>query len=112
LTLSRADGGPDAAFSLEPYEFKAMVEAVRVAERALGAPLFGPSGRERSSLAFRRSLFVVKDVKKGELFTPENIRSIRPSHGLHTRHLEEVLGRVATRDIERGTPLSWDLVSG
>jgi pseudaminic acid synthase len=110
LTLSRSDPGPDSAFSLEPHEFKAMVEAVRVAEKALGEIRFGVSPREASSRAFRRSLFVVRDMKRGELFTAENVRSIRPGQGLHTRHLAEVLGRQATRDIERGTPLSWDLV--
>ena len=111
LTLSRSEPGPDSAFSLEPQEFKAMVDAVRVAERALGAVNFGIGTKEASSRVFRRSLFVVQDVKRGEVFTAENIRSIRPGHGLHTRHLPEVLGRNAARDIERGTPLSWDLVN-
>jgi pseudaminic acid synthase len=111
LTLSRAAGGPDSGFSLEPGEFKAMVNAVRTAEKALGTVYFGVSERERSSRVFRRSLFVVRDLKKGEKFTAENVRSIRPGHGLHTRHLAEVLGRVATDDIARGTPLRWDLVS-
>jgi N-acetylneuraminate synthase len=111
LTLSRANGGPDGAFSLEPQEFKAMVDAVRTTEKSLGVAQFGPSAREVNSRTFRRSLFVVQDVKKGETFTAENVRSIRPSHGLHPRHLGEVLGRTAVRDIERGTPLNWDLVS-
>ncbi len=110
LTLSRATPGPDSGFSLEPQEFKAMVEAVRTAEKALGAVHYGLSGKEESSRVFRRSLFVVQDVKRGETFTPENVRSIRPGYGLHTRHLGEVLGKRAVRDIERGTPLSWDLV--
>jgi N-acetylneuraminate synthase len=110
LTLSRELKGPDSAFSLEPHEFKAMVDAVRTAERALGQVRFGASGREASGLIFRRSLFVVEDVKKGEAFTTQNIRSIRPAKGLHPRHLPEVLGRHASRDIERGTPLSWDLL--
>jgi N-acetylneuraminate synthase len=111
LTLSRSEPGPDSAFSLEPQEFKAMVDAVRVAEKALGAVNFGIGTKEANSRVFRRSLFVVQDVKRGEVFTEENIRSIRPGHGLHTRHLPEVLGRNAARDIERGTPLSWDLVN-
>ncbi len=110
LTLSRATLGPDSGFSLQPHEFKAMVEAVRTVEKALGEVYFGPSGREQASRAHRRSLFVVQDVKRGETFTAANIRSIRPGHGLHTRHLSEVLGKRAVRDIERGTPLSWDLV--
>jgi pseudaminic acid synthase len=111
LTVSRAAGGPDSAFSLEPYEFKAMVEAVRTAEKALGAIHFGVSERENRSRVFRRSLFVVRAVKKGERFTAKNVRSIRPGNGLHTRHLAEVLGRTAAQDIVQGTPLSWDLVN-
>ena len=110
LTLSRSTPGPDSAFSLEPHEFKAMVESVRVGEKALGEIHFGLSEKEQSSRVFRRSLFVVKDVKQGEFFSSSNVRSIRPGYGLHTRHLDEVLGKRATRDIERGTPLSWDLV--
>ncbi|MGC2327034.1 MAG: pseudaminic acid synthase, partial [Candidatus Sulfotelmatobacter sp.] len=110
ITLSRSTAGPDSAFSLEPQEFKAMVEAVRDAEKALGTVHFGLSEKEAATRVFRRSLFVVQDVKRGELFTTENVRSIRPGHGLHTRHLTEVLGRHASRDVERGTPLSWDLV--
>ncbi|HME35366.1 MAG TPA: pseudaminic acid synthase [Candidatus Sulfotelmatobacter sp.] len=110
LTLSRSEPGPDSAFSLEPHEFKAMVDAVRVTEKALGKVYFGCSAKEASSRLFRRSLFVVQDVKRGDPFTSENVRSIRPGHGLHTRHLPEVLGRHAACDIERGTPLSWELV--
>ena len=111
LTLSRADRGPDSAFSLEPDEFRTMVDAVRFAQKALGTAQFGPSPREQASLAFRRSLFVVEDVKTGEIFTTKNVRSIRPAHGLHTRHLPAILGRRAACEIERGTPLRWDLVS-
>ncbi len=111
LTLARAAGGPDSAFSLEPEEFRAMVEGVRTAEKALGSVHFGVSERESRSRVFRRSLFVVRDVKKGELFTSENVRSIRPGDGLHTRHLAEVLGKTAALDIVQGTPLSWDLVN-
>jgi len=110
LTLSRSTAGPDGAFSLEPQEFKAMVDAVREAEKSLGEVQFGLSLKEEASRVFRRSLFVVEDVKQGELFTPSNVRSIRPGHGLHTRHLAEVLGKRAARNTERGTPLSWELV--
>ena len=88
-----------------------MVDAVRVAENALGEVHFGYSAKEASSRVFRRSLFVVQDVKRGDSFTVENVRSIRPGHGLHTRHLPEVLGCHAACDIERGTPLSWELVN-
>jgi N-acetylneuraminate synthase len=110
LTLSRSEPGPDSAFSLEPQEFKAMVDAVRVTEKALGTVHFGIEAKEASSRVFRRSLFVVQEVKRGETFTSENVRSIRPGYGLHTRHLSEVVGQQAACDIERGTPLNWDLV--
>jgi N-acetylneuraminate synthase len=110
LTLSRSTPGPDSAFSLEPQEFKAMVDAVRLAEKALGEVQFGLSPKENASRKFRRSLFVVEDVKQGEIFTASNVRSIRPGHGLHTRHLAEVLGRRAAREIKRGTPMNWEFV--
>jgi N-acetylneuraminate synthase len=110
FTLSRAMPGPDSVFSLEPNEFKAMVQAVHIAEKALGIVQYGTSRQEAKSKVFRRSLFVVEDVKAGDVFTSRNVRSIRPGHGLHTRHLNDVLGRRAARDIPRGTPLSWDLI--
>ncbi len=111
FTLSRSLKGPDSAFSLEPAEFKAMVGAVRIAEKSLGEIHFGPTDSERSSRVFRRSLFVIEAVRQGEIFSEQNIHSIRPGHGLHTRHLPEIVGQRASRDIERGTPLSWDLVA-
>jgi N-acetylneuraminate synthase len=111
LTLSRSTPGPDSAFSLEPQEFKAMVGSIRVAERALGEIHFGLVAKEEANRSLRRSLFVVQSMKRGEAFTPVNVRSIRPGNGLHTRHLNDVLGKHAARDIERGTPLSWELVS-
>lgn len=110
LTLARADGGPDSAFSLEPHEFAAMVRDVRTAERALGGVAYAQSPAEAKSRPFRRSLFVVKDVEQGEILTPESVRSIRPGHGLHTRHYEEVIGSRARVKIARGTPVSWDLI--
>ena len=82
----------------------------RITEKALGTVHFGIEAKEASSRVFRRSLFVVQDVKRGETFSAANVRSIRPGYGLHTRHLPEVVGRHATCDIERGTPLRWDLV--
>ena len=112
FTLSRDLPGPDSAFSLTPDEFAAMAKASREAFAALGEPDFSPTPKEQASRAFRRSLFVVADVRAGEAFTPENVRSIRPAGGLHTRCLELVLGRRASRDVARGTPLSWDLVGG
>jgi pseudaminic acid synthase len=112
FSLSRARPGPDSAFSLEPAEFRAMVEAVRVAERALGSVHYGVGEQESHSRVFRRSLFVVQDMKAGDVFTAETVRSIRPGHGLHTRHLDQVIGRRAIRDIRRGTPISWELLGG
>jgi N-acetylneuraminate synthase len=112
FTLSRAMPGPDSAFSLEPHEFKAMVDAIRTAEQALGRVHYGVSAQEAQSRVFRRSLFVVQDVKAGELFTTDNVRSIRPGHGLHTRHLPEILKRCASQDIPRGTPLQWSHLAG
>ncbi len=110
FTLSRSIASPDSAFSLEPEEFRAMVEAVRTAEKALGAARFEVSSHEAQSRAFRRSLFVVRDMKAGEVFTEENVRSIRPGHGLSPRYLKDVLGRKAAQDIQRGTPLSRELI--
>lgn len=112
FTLSRDEPGPDSAFSLEPGEFKALVQAIRIAERALGGVDYATGEREAGSRVFRRSLFVVEDTQAGETFTSENVRSIRPGYGLHTRHLSDILGRQASQNIERGTPLTWDLVGG
>jgi pseudaminic acid synthase len=112
FTLSRADGGPDAAFSLEPAEFTRMVADIRQAERALGKVSYEPGPEESKSLCFRRSLFVVNDVRAGERLTEANVRSIRPGHGLAPRYMPQVMGKAAACDIARGTPLGWDLVAG
>ena len=111
LTLSRDDGGPDAAFSLEPHEFATMVAKIRDMETVIGRVQYGPSENDIGNRVFRRSLFVVKDVKAGEIFSSENLRSIRPGHGLEPRFLEDVIGRQASQSIQRGTPLSWDHVA-
>ena len=87
-----------------------MVDAVRTAEKALGEVHFGLSEKEEASRVFRRSLFVVEDVQQGETFNTANVRCIRPGHGLHPRHLTEVLGKRAAQGIKRGTPLSWEFV--
>ena len=92
FTLSRELPSPDRAFSLEPDEFRRMVDAVRVAEQALGQVHYGLNAKEEGSRVFRRSLFVVQDMTAGEPFTSQNVRAIRPGHGLHTRYLEQVLG--------------------
>ena len=110
FTLSRAVAGPDSAFSQEPDEFAGMVQAVRAVEQALGQVSYEVTDKEKTSRAFRRSLFVVQDMEQDERFTADNVRSIRPGHGLHTRFLDQVLGRRATVNIPRGTPLSWELV--
>jgi len=107
LTLLRAAGGHDSAFSLEPQEFKAMVDAVRVAEKALGKVHYGVSGAEAKSRIFRRSLFVVQDMKAGEVFMEENVRSIRPGYGLHPRYIDEIIDCRAACNIKRGNPLAW-----
>jgi len=109
LTLDRKLGGPDAAFSLEPDEFKAMVKSVREVEKALGEVSYDLTEKMKKSRELSRSLFVVKDLKKGEIFTEENIRSIRPGYGLHPKYFNDVLGKRATQDIKKGTPLSWEL---
>lgn len=110
LTMSRSIPGPDSQFSLEPEEFRATVEAVRTAERAVGTPTYGPTEREVASRAFRKSLFVVEDIPAGELFTDKNVRPIRPGAGLAPKHLEAIRGKRAADDLKRGTPLDWNMV--
>ena len=112
LTLSRGNESLDSSFSLEPEEFGAMVESVRTIEKALGKIAYSSGGKESQSVMFRRSIFVVEAVKANEEFTEDNIRIIRPAYGLHPRYMNDVLGRQASRDVERGTPLSWNLVGG
>ncbi len=110
LTLSRSDSSPDAEFSMEPREFRAMVEGIRIVEAAMGLETYGPQGREEISIKYRRSLFVVRDVTLGDLITERNVRSIRPGQGLNPEYLSEVLGRRARCNIETGTPLRWDFL--
>ena len=110
LTLDRSMGGLDAAFSLEPEEFKAMVKSVREVEKALGEVSYDLSEKIKKSRDLSRSLFVVKDIKAGEVFTEENFRSIRPGYGLLPKYLKDILGKRATQDIKRGTPFKWELI--
>lgn len=110
LTLSRADGGPDGAFSMEPAEFKEMVNNIRILEKALGSCAYQLTTLQQLERKDSRSLFVVKDMEEGEAFTPENVRSIRPGCGLHTMYYEEILGKEARQAIRKGTPLAWNLI--
>ncbi len=110
FTLARADGGPDADFSLEPTEFSALVRDCKDAWHALGRAGFERAGVEVGNIKFRRSLYVVADVAAGEALTPANVRSIRPGLGLAPKVLPQVLGRTASRDLRRGEPLAWDMI--
>ena len=110
FTLSRDLYGSDSSFSIEPEELQTLVRAIRRVEKALGSVCFGTTEQEKSSLVFRRSLFVVEDIEANEEFTEENVRSIRPGFGLHTRHLEEVIGCRAKTYIPKGSPLDWDMI--
>lgn len=108
--ISREIENPDASFSMEPHEFKEMVANIRAAETAIGEIDFELSDREKTNRIFRRSIFVVEDMKAGELFTSQNTRIIRPAVGLEPKYIEQVLGKRAIKDIPRGTPLDWSMV--
>ena len=110
FTLSRSDPGPDSAFSMEPAELKAMIQAIRMTEAALGCIRYEPTPAEAESRRFRRSLFVTRDVKAGEPFTSDNVRSVRPAAGLPPKHLSDILGKAATHDVPACTPLEWGMV--
>jgi pseudaminic acid synthase len=107
FTLKRLDGGPDAKFSMEPYEFKQMVEDIRNVEKALGSVNYNLTEKQIKSREHSRSLFVVKDIKKGEVFTQENVKSIRPGFGLPTKYIKDVLGKKAKVDLKKGTPIKF-----
>jgi len=110
FTLNRADGGVDSTFSMEPFEMEQLVIETERAWQALGQVSYGPTEAEKNSIQFRRSLYVVKDLKAGDLLTAENVRAIRPGLGLPTKYLEQVLGKVVKQDVKRGTALGWDLI--
>lgn len=110
MTLSRADGGPDAEFSMEPEEFKHMVECIRNVEKALGKVTYDLTYKQKKSREHSRSLFVVEDIKEGEEFTTNNVRSIRPNFGLHTRYYNDIIGKKSKCNIVKGTPMRWDMV--
>lgn len=110
VTLARAEGGVDADFSLEPHELRQLVDESLRAFQALGGVSYGPLEHERGSLVFRRSLYVVRDMKAGEVLTTENLRPIRPGHGLPPKYLDVLVGRRVRCDVRRGTAMSWDLL--
>ena len=109
--LDRALGGPDSSFSMEPNKFKEMADSIREVEKALGKVSYELTDKANKGKIFARSLFVVEDVKAGELVTDKNVRSIRPGHGLPPKYLNQILGKHFCSDVERGTPLGWDLIS-
>lgn len=110
FTLSRADGGVDSAFSLEPHELKELVIETERAWQALGQITYGPTDKEKASLKFRRSIYVKKDIKAGEIFTKENIKVVRPGYGLEPKYFDLIIGRTAKKHISAGTPLGWDYI--
>jgi pseudaminic acid synthase len=110
FTISRADGGVDSTFSMEPQELEALVTESMRAWQSLGRVQYGPGERERDSLKYRRSLYVARDMKRGDTFTPENLRIVRPGFGLEPRYYRMLLGKSIRRDAPRGTPVSWDLL--
>ena len=108
--ISRAIENPDSSFSMEPAEFTEMVEQIRQAEKAMGQVFYGVSKQETTSITFRRSIFVTKDLKKGDILTPEHVRSIRPGYGEKPKYLDDIIGMKVDRDIEWGTPFSFDML--
>jgi pseudaminic acid synthase len=110
FTLNRSDGGVDSAFSMQPEEMRELATEVERVWRALGRVSYGAIEAEKKSLAFRRSLYIVRDMKAGEQLTPENLRAIRPGYGLPPKFYAESLGRAVKMDVKRGTPLSWELI--
>lgn len=110
FTLRRADGGADSKFSMEPEEFKVMVDGIREVEKALGDVTYDLTYKQLKSREHSRSLFITKDVKKGEIFTKDNVRSIRPGYGLETKYINDILGKKARMDVKMGTPIKWDIV--
>lgn len=111
FTLRRADGGVDSTFSLEPEEFRLLVTETERAWKSLGRISYGPTESEKPSLIFRRSLYVAADMKAGEAFTADNLRIVRPGHGLHPRFYEKLLGKHVNRDMKKGTPVQWDVLA-
>lgn len=110
FTLSRADGGVDSAFSMEPHEMRALVEESEKAWQAMGKVFYGPTEKEKASLKYRRSLYIVKDMKAGEVITKDHLRSIRPGYGLEPKYYDFILGKKVRKNVKKGTAVSWDLL--
>ncbi|OPY58789.1 MAG: Pseudaminic acid synthase [Pelotomaculum sp. PtaU1.Bin035] len=110
FTLRRADGGVDAAFSMEPEEMKSLVEETKRAWQAMGRVTYGATAGEMNSMKFRRSLYVAQDMKAGDVFTIDNLRSIRPGYGLPPKYFDHLLGKSIKKDAKKGTPVTWDLI--
>ena len=110
FTLSRQLKTPDSFFSIEPHELRSLVDNIRIAEQSIGRVHYGLTAKEKKSKIFRRSLFVTEDIRAGEAFTENNLRSIRPANGIEPKHLSKVLGKKAKRSVKKGTPLRWQLV--
>jgi len=110
FTLNRADGGVDAAFSMEPHEMRSLVEETERAWQSLGEIVYGSTEKEKASLKFRRSIYVAEDMSKGDILTTENVRVVRPGFGLEPKYLDLILGKTIKQDVIKGTPLSWELV--
>lgn len=110
FVLSRDEKGPDAAFSMEPKEFKKMVQDIRDVEKALGKVTYELTEKQKKSKEHSRSLFVVKDIKEGEIFTEENVRSIRPGFGMKTKYVKDILGKKSKMDLKKGTPMEWKFI--
>lgn len=110
FTLSRAEGGVDSAFSMEPVEMKSLVTETERAWQSLGKITYGPTEKERASMVFRRSLYVVEDINAGDKITERNVKSIRPGYGLPPKYLDVVVGKRVSHNVFRGTPVNWDLI--
>ena len=110
MTLSRADGGVDSAFSMEPEEFKQMVDHIRIVEKAMGKVTYELTEKQKAEREHARSLFIASDMKEGDVLNETNMRSVRPANGLHTKYYDELLGRKVNRDVTSGTPVSWDII--
>lgn len=110
LTLSRKDGGSDAQFSLEPAEFKSLVQSIRETERIIGKPTYSADSKEKENIVFKKSIIITQDIHKGEKLSYENTRILRPGFGLHPKYIEKVIGKIVKKNIKRATPLSWEYI--